>query len=223
MQQYPQYQQPAPQRKGCTTWIAVAALVLVCVNFAWDFVQEMAWDAAVGQATGNVAPVQTSQVSVSSGQTPAPTSSPVPTSTPAPPSLPAVGVDVMAGSIRWKILSAENMGSELTSDNQFVDPKRTTGKYIKIVFEVENRGSDSASYGHFDLVDRQGRTFSVFSEMYFFLDDGDECSSLDILNPNLSRRCTVIFEVAADAVGLRAYVGDLNMFTGGEAYIELGF
>lgn len=101
MQQFPQYQEPAPKRRaGCTTWIAVAALVLASVNLLWNFVQEMAWDAAVGQATGNVAPQQIAKAAVPTdsptptdtllpGETPLPTDTQSPTNTPMPTDTPA--------------------------------------------------------------------------------------------------------------------------------------
>lgn len=251
-----QYQESTTQRRaGCTTWIAVAALVLALINLLWNIVQEGAWNARVGQATGNIAPQQVAQAAVPTntptpthtllpGETPlptdtqsptntplptdtlAPTNTPMPTSTEIPPPtntpLPRIGADVFVGNVRWHFHNAENLGNTLKSDNQFIDSKTTAGKFIRVSFDVENRSGDMLTYGGIDLVDSQGRTFKEYTESLFFIPDGEECSIIVNLNPNVAKRCTLIFEVAADAVGLKAHVGDLEFFGGDEAYIELG-
>ena len=65
------------------------------------------------------------------------TPTPEPTVTAMPPSLPVVGQDVVLGSIRWKVLGFIDAGQTLTSNNQFTDPKTTSGRFIRVGFEVE--------------------------------------------------------------------------------------
>jgi hypothetical protein len=149
-----------------------------------------------------------------------------PVDTPVPPTAEPVftiGTDVMVGDVRWKFLSAENLGNVLTSGNQFIEDKTTAGKFIKVRFEMENRSNDMLTYTGINLVDSQGRSFTDYSEQYMYLPDNETCTFIENLNPNVPRACTVIFEVAPDAVGLQANVGDFEMFGSAEAFINLGF
>lgn len=133
----------------------------------------------------------------------------------------AVGQDVIVGDIRWKFLEATDLGQELKSDNQFIDPKTTAGRFVKVRFEIENRGTEAATYAGIEVVDGQGRTFKTYDDRITFTPQGELCV-LEQLNPNLPKTCTEIFEVPADATGLKAKAGDLELFGGEEALVDLG-
>jgi hypothetical protein len=163
-------------------------------------------------------------------QTPSATS--VATSTPTPTRTPtsqptaqqgAIGQDIFVGDVRWKILSAENRGSILTSDNQFIDDLTTPGKFIRVRLEVENLSNDLLTYGGIELIDSQGRSFVADSDAHAFIPDNEDCSIIENLNPNVPRVCIEIFDVAANSAGLRAQVGDLELTGDAEALIDLGF
>ncbi|MCC6165675.1 MAG: zinc ribbon domain-containing protein [Caldilineaceae bacterium] len=136
--------------------------------------------------------------------------------------LPIIGGDVMVVNVRWHIFSAENLGNVLTSDNSFIDPLTTPGKFIRVRFEVENRSNDMLTYGGFDLIDSQGREYISSSSAYWMIPDPEDCSFIVNLNPNVPKVCTEIYEVAADATGLKAKVGDLELFGSAESLVELG-
>jgi hypothetical protein len=156
--------------------------------------------------------------------TPLPTNTPQPTATPPPTNTPAprIGVDVTVGSIVWHFHTAENLGNTLASDDEFTDDSVTSGKFIRVTFDVANRGNDMNSYSGIDLVDNQGRQFTSYSASHRYIPDDQECFLIVNINPGLSVRCTEIFELPVDATGLKAHVGDLEMFGGDEAYIDLG-
>lgn len=136
----------------------------------------------------------------------------------APPA--AVGQDVTVGEARWKILEVRNLGQELKSDNEFIKPKTTAGKFILIRLEVENRKAEDATYGGINLVDGKGRKFERYTEQFGFVPEAESCV-LKQLNPNLPATCSEIFELPADAAGLKALVGDLELFGSGEALVDL--
>ncbi|MGH7274015.1 MAG: DUF4352 domain-containing protein [Nitrospiria bacterium] len=133
-----------------------------------------------------------------------------------------VGQDVMVGDIRWKVLEARELGQELKSDNEFMEPKKTSGKFVMMRFEIENRKSEAVTYAGIELVDDKERTFKHYSEQFGYIDKDETCV-LEQLNPNISRTCTEIFELPADARGIKAKVGDLELFGGDEVLIDLGF
>lgn len=145
------------------------------------------------------------------------TSAPVDTPTPAP----AVGQDVFVGEVRWKILSAENLGDTLTDNNQFTEDVKTSGVFVKVRFEIENQSKDMKSFAGLDLKDSQEREFKGASHVFSFIEQNETCI-LENLNPNIVKTCTSIYEVPAGAAGLRAWVGDLSFFGGAEEMIDLG-
>jgi len=152
-----------------------------------------------------------------------PTSAPSePEPTVAPTPAPAVGQDVRVGDVRWKVLSAENLGNILKSENKFTKDLKTNGAFIKVRFEIENLSSDMVSYSGADLADDKERKFKHSSEAFSFIPDEEQSLIVTNLNPNLPKTITEIYEVPANATGLRFYVGDLKFLGGEEAMIDLG-
>ena len=133
-----------------------------------------------------------------------------------------MGEDVRVDEVRWRVLSAEDLGNTLSSSNMFVDSKTTAGRFVRVRFEIENLSNDLLTYGGVDLVDNRGREYASYSESFMFLPDGEECYFIENLNPNIPKICTVIYEVAADAADLKIVVSDLRIFGSGEKEIDLG-
>ena len=133
-----------------------------------------------------------------------------------------MGEDVRVDEVRWRVLSAEDLGNTLSSSNMFVDSKTTAGRFVRVRFEIENLSNDLLTYGGVDLVDNRGREYIAYSEAFMFLLDGENCYFITNLNPNIPKICTVIYEVAADAADLKIVVSDLRIFGSGEKEIDLG-
>jgi hypothetical protein len=133
-----------------------------------------------------------------------------------------VGDEIIVGEVRWKVLEAKTLGQELKSSNEFIKPKTTSGKFVLVRLEVENRKSEAATYAGIDLVDSKDRTFQRYAEQVGFIPEEETCI-LESLNPNISRTCTEIFELPGDAQGVKAKLGDLAVFGSKETLVDLGF
>lgn len=133
-----------------------------------------------------------------------------------------LGQDIVVGEIRWRFLEAQDMGNTLESDNEFMEPLTTNGRFIRVRFEVENRSAEALIFSDINLVDSRGRSFEDSTDAAIRFVESTELCSLEQLNPNLTKTCTKIFEVPADAGGLKAQVGDLQPFTSDEALVDLG-
>lgn len=144
-----------------------------------------------------------------------PTETPIPTY--------GIGEDVIVGDVRWKILSAINEGQTIKSNNQFIDDLTTTGSLIRLDFEIENLSKDMLTYSGIDLTDDQGRTFIEAANAHMHIPNELSCLFIVNLNPNVPKRCQIIYEVAANAQGLRLTLGDLRIFGGDEQVVYLGF
>ena len=144
-----------------------------------------------------------------------------PTASPAPEPTYGVNQDVRVGDVRWKILEANDLGSELVSDNQFIDSVPTTGKFVGVRFEIENLSNDQLNFTDVGLIDSAGREFTPKDDVYHWIEDNEKCI-YEQLNVNVPKICTVIFEIPADATDLQLQVGDLELFGSDEALIALG-
>lgn len=163
-------------------------------------------------------------------QAPAPTNAPeltsipepinTPEPQPSPTPVPAIGTDVSVGKINWKVTTASALGQTLKSDNQFIEDKTTSGKFVTVSYQVENRDTDKVYFEAPKLVDAQERKFSDYNEALSFVPEKERCIFKE-LNPNVPATCTVIYEVAADAKQLMAEVTSLALFGGSPILIDL--
>lgn len=138
------------------------------------------------------------------------------------------GEDVQVGEVRWKLIEAENRGSVLkASESKYsgIAKDKTAnggGKFIQVTVEVENLGKEMKSVSNLKLVDNQGREFTSSSDTSEWVPEGKELYIVSNLNPNVSQEFVDIYEVPADAEGLKLKVGDLAVFGNKEAEIDLG-
>ncbi|MCK9578949.1 MAG: DUF4064 domain-containing protein [Methanoregula sp.] len=138
-----------------------------------------------------------------------------------------VGEDLRIGDVRWKVLTAENKGSTLKSNNLLVDNKTTVGRFVMVVFEVENLGNEAKTLSVLKLYDKTGKTFVPITNTAFFVPEGEKTLVFETINPNVPKQYVAIYEVPNEMGGskvenLMLKVGDLAMFTEKEGYIELG-
>lgn len=126
------------------------------------------------------------------------------------------------------LVDARDRGATLqASDSRYgtfaKDKTSEGGKFIEVTLEVENLGDDMKSVTSQTFVDDKGREFTSSSETSEWAPEDKSMYILDNLNPNVRKTFIDIFEVPADARGLKVVVGDLEIFGGDKAQIELGF
>lgn len=238
---------PPPPARSPRRWLVygcggIVALLVACVVFG-ALVNRMNGQLAAAPAPTPLSQAERIQAAAATPQpldastpTPQPTEPPTPipptdaptvapTATPPPPTAtpaPAIGQDVKVGDVRWKVLEAKDVGDTLKSDNSFIKPKTTAGKWVMLRFEIENQGTEQRNLTGVDLKDAQGRTFKASTDALFFIPQEEQCSFAQ-LSANVPRTCWMYFEVPKDASGLRAVVGDLKLFGAKDQEIALGF
>lgn len=132
------------------------------------------------------------------------TEAPAPTEAPA--AAPGVGVAVPVGASHvWTVASVEDRGQTIESGNQFIDNLTTAGRFLLVKATVENKGADAFYVEAPKVVDSAGREFDYNSDAIMIIDSAEQCA-LEQVNPGLSKGCTWIFEVPADATALRLKV-----------------
>lgn len=130
-----------------------------------------------------------------------------------------INTDVTVNNIRYKVLSATDLGKTLKSDNQFIDSKVTSGKWIKVRFEVQNNGKSSTYLTVPQIIDAAQNKYEDSSEVSFFIPDEEE-AFLENLNPGVTKTFSAIYEIPATSNGLHWLIG-AGLFSNGTE-INLG-
>jgi len=139
-----------------------------------------------------------------------------------------VNQDVRVGDVRWKVLEVKDLGSRLKGSQSrystFQEDVITTGKFIKVRFEVENLGKELKSVTWLRLVDSQSREYVPYSGVSAWIPEKEDLFLIENLNPNIPKTLAVIFDVAKDASGLKFRATDLRVLGAGvkEVLIDLG-
>jgi hypothetical protein len=129
---------------------------------------------------------------------------------------------ITVGVVQWKILNAEDLGNTLEPVDDYHDIKTTNGRFIKVRFQVKNKGSEMVTLTSLKLFDDKDREFTDYSETSGYIEDEEELFLLDNINPGMEETYTLIYEVPKDANNLMLEVTSLE-FTGDKEYISLDF
>ena len=129
--------------------------------------------------------------------------------------------DVVVGQVRWKVLSARDLGNRLDSRVRGT-AKTTPGRFIRADLEVENLGREPTTFLSRDLFDDQGRRFDAIPDAAMYLDD-KSIFILERINPNLPMSFTQVYEVPRNSHDFVVEVSNLGIQDRMEAAIELGF
>jgi hypothetical protein len=130
--------------------------------------------------------------------------------------------DVVLGHVRWKVIAARKLGNTLKSDNAFVKPKTTPGRFIYVEMEIENKSDEPLTFAERPLYDRRGRRYTTLSDASWYLDK-NVVWLLKTINPNVPHTFVQVYEVPDDASGLAVGISNLRFADRKEGVIELGF
>ncbi|WHY86981.1 DUF4352 domain-containing protein [Neobacillus novalis] len=129
-----------------------------------------------------------------------------------------VGDIVKTGKLGYKVLNVETT-KEIKSDNQFIESVKTEGQFVVIDLEAFNydKKARMVDSNMFKIKDDQGREFEPTSDsnvmmvvkgaMDFFLQD---------INPGLSKKGKLVFELPQDAASYSLEVSSGFGWAGGE-------
>lgn len=137
-----------------------------------------------------------------------------------PASVPA-GELIVLGDAEWALLSAEDLGQTLTKTVLY--PERTTdGHFVAVTYELRNLSDGTIYFLGVDLVDETARFYKQIPAMqHYVMDEQLQCSG-EPINAGLKKRCQVIYELPADATGLRIEFTDLASTNPETELVDLG-
>jgi hypothetical protein len=117
------------------------------------------------------------------------------------------------GDSEWEVVDAKDFGKTIEASNDFTDPGKTKGRFIRVHYKVTNKGKKSESILEGPkLVDGKGREFETWSEGYSYLPKNGKAITLEPLPPDMEKEFYAIYEVPADAEDLKFQARALEAF-----------
>lgn len=124
-----------------------------------------------------------------------------------------------AGDSTWVVTSARDRGKKLTANGEHAT---TDGKFVEVSMKITNNGQKEDSLLDLPaLVDATGREFKPWEKSSSFIPTGARDLAMAPLPPSLAKEFVEIYEVPADATGLKFKARALAAF-GDTRFVDLG-
>ena len=127
--------------------------------------------------------------------------------------------DLQIGDVKWKVIKSR------TADqlNDYSGAVKPAGKFLVVNVIVENMGKDMKTVTGLKVVDDKDREFTSYSKSFGLQNLGAESLYvLSNINPNVPLTFADVYEIPADAKGLKLKVGDLSLLGSDAGLIDLG-
>ncbi len=131
-----------------------------------------------------------------------------------------LGVEVETGEITWNIKEAQDRGSNVVATDFTFEA--TIGKVVIIEFTIQNNSEDFRILYDLNILDDQGRVFSICLPAYGLLSIEKACALQEIV-PGIEYVFAAPFDVGIDSKGLVLEITDLKIPVEEYAYVDLGF
>jgi hypothetical protein len=134
-----------------------------------------------------------------------------------------IGQPVHVGEVTWTVTNARQV-SEIREKGfgRFGETKR--GNFVIVDFNFTNNSSEAVTLdsASLSLIDSSGNKSEVDPDYSNYVPANKDIF-LENVNPDVTRPGEVIFTVASGASGFKLHVGDTNMFSDKNGYVDLGF
>ncbi|MHB0977763.1 MAG: DUF4352 domain-containing protein [Candidatus Aquicultorales bacterium] len=135
-----------------------------------------------------------------------------------------IGEPLQVGEVKW-IAENPQKTAEIKSSNEYVAPAKANGVFVIVDLTAELTGKDSGTVdsSQFKIVDSKGRSFDATTESDVFVAiDSENLIFLKQINPNVPVKGKAVFDIAADATGLKLQINDLRFGSDEKGFVELG-
>jgi hypothetical protein len=130
-----------------------------------------------------------------------------------------LGIEVETGEITWNIKEAQDRGSSVVATDFTFEA--VVGKIIILEFTVINNSEDSRILYDLNIIDDQGRVFSICLPAYGLLSIEKACALQEIV-PGIEYVFAAPFDVGVDSKGMVLEITDLKTPYEDYAYVDLG-
>lgn len=134
-----------------------------------------------------------------------------------------LGQPVEVGDVTWTVTNA-SQANEIREKGlgQFGETKQ--GNFVIVDFNFTNNSSEAVTLdsASLSLIDSSGNKSEADPDTFGYVPANKDIF-LENVNPGVTRQGQVIFTVAPGASGFKLQVGDTDMFSDKNGYVELGF
>jgi hypothetical protein len=137
----------------------------------------------------------------------------------------ALGQEVPFKDCKWIVLDAKDMGKTLKPNNPFERAAVTEGRFILVHFKVTNTTKEEHRLlSTPKVLDSEGREFKELDRQNLYVPKDQKAMTLEALPAGVTKEFSGVYEVPADAKGLRFQTRDLTTFINPPyKLVEVGF
>lgn len=128
-----------------------------------------------------------------------------------------IGKPIKAGDFEYVIISATE-DTTIKSNNQFIDNKETEGKFAIIDYSIKNLDKESRMVDSnlFQVKDKKGNKYDPMVDSDLIVILGESNLFLEEVNPGLSRKGKIVFELPSDITDYSLEVSSGIGWSGGK-------
>lgn len=132
----------------------------------------------------------------------------------------SIGQDVTVGKLGVKVNSVEEK-TEFTSDNEFIDPVKTEGKFVVVDATLTNNDKEARAFSstQFKLIDSEGKEYETLTDANLMMILGDKDLFFENCNPGMSRTGVFVFETPTNVTDYKLKVLGGVAFKAGDSVI----
>jgi hypothetical protein len=123
-----------------------------------------------------------------------------------------VGEALSLDDSTWVVVEAKDLGKNVRPNNDFADPKETSGRFVLVRYKVTNRRKHPESVlDPPKIVDDQSRETERVPNEAMYVPREARTLGIEPLPPNVEREFATLFELPPDARGLKLQVRGLGL------------
>jgi hypothetical protein len=134
-----------------------------------------------------------------------------------------IGDNVSFDDSDWTTVDAKDLGKTMKpQEPAFEKPANTAGRFIQVHFKVTNKGKkEETLLTGPKIVDAKDREFGTYENQMEYIPKDTHAPLLETLQPSVQKEYYSIYEVPADATGLKLKIQGFSLF-GDAKTVDLG-
>jgi hypothetical protein len=133
-----------------------------------------------------------------------------------------VGEPLKLDDSTWTVIEAKDLGKSIRANTNVADPKDTSGHFVLVRYKIMNRHKSPESVlDPPKVLDDQSRESERMSMEALYVPTSAQTLGMEPLPPNVEKEFASIFELPADAKGLKLQIRGLGLL-GAKRSVDLG-
>lgn len=124
-----------------------------------------------------------------------------------------MGKPFMIDDAEWLVIEAKDLGKSVKPTAEYEEKvAKTEGRFVQVKYKVTNKGKQPGHVFEVKLTDSQDRVFGPWDKQLAYLPKDADDHFLDEVQPSMAHTYVQIFELPADAKGLKLRGAGFGIF-----------